>query len=202
MKSVIVKDVNLDLAKEKAIEELRVSENYVKFEVINEKKSLFKSEVEVEASVNIDLNVFIKEYLEDIYSNIGLKVEVNISEDKGIKVNVNSDDNALLIGRDGKNLKAMQTIVNSLVYNFTKERTTVVIDSNNYKEKRIKQLEILATKTAKDVSRTKLPVKLHAMNSFERRIVHAKLTDWDNIITESEGSEPNRYLVIKPNLKK
>ena len=63
------------------------------------------------------------------------------------------------------------------------------------------QLEILATKVAKEVAKTKTEVKLDPMNSYERRIIHTKLSDWRDVYTESVGEEPNRYLVIKPRKK-
>jgi len=84
---------------------------------------------------------------------------------------------------------------------YEEEFYVVLIDVGGYKEQRRKQLEILATKTAMDVVKTKIATKLGRMNAYERRIIHTKLSDWRDVITESEGEEPNRYVVIKPSKK-
>jgi len=62
-------------------------------------------------------------------------------------------------------------------------------------------LEILATKTAKEVARTRVSVSLNKMNAYERRVIHTKLADWRDVTTESEGEEPNRFVVIRPKAK-
>ena len=74
----------------------------------------------------------------------------------------------------------------------------VLLDVENYRQKRQKSLEFLAKKTAKEVSRTKVEAHLENMNAYERRIIHNILTDFKGVKTESEGVEPNRHIVIKP----
>jgi spoIIIJ-associated protein len=81
---------------------------------------------------------------------------------------------------------------------FMDEHFMVLVDVGGYKSQRKKQLEIIATKTAKEVARTKVPARLVKMNAYERRVVHTKLADWRDVQTESEGEEPNRYVVIRP----
>ena len=73
-----------------------------------------------------------------------------------------------------------------------------IIDVSDYKRKRVIRLEKLAKYTAKDVAKSKMPVNLEPMNSYERRIIHNALNNSKDVITESEGEEPNRYVVIKP----
>ena len=73
-----------------------------------------------------------------------------------------------------------------------------IIDINSYKEKREKQLEQLAKRVAREVANTKIEVKMDSMNSYERRIIHNVLTNNKRVYTESEGEEPNRYVVVKP----
>ena len=72
------------------------------------------------------------------------------------------------------------------------------LDVNEYKEKREKSLERLAKRIAREVKTTKVEAKLDSMNSYERRIIHNALTNYKGIYTESEGEEPNRYVVVKP----
>ena len=72
------------------------------------------------------------------------------------------------------------------------------LDVNEYKEKREKSLERLAKRIAREVRTTKVEAKLDSMNSYERRIIHNTLTNYKGVYTESEGEEPNRYVVVKP----
>ena len=74
----------------------------------------------------------------------------------------------------------------------------VGLDIGGYRANRKRQLEVLATKTAKEVARTKIEVKLKPMNAYERKIIHEKLADWRDVYTESEGEGADRALVIKP----
>jgi spoIIIJ-associated protein len=73
-----------------------------------------------------------------------------------------------------------------------------LLDVGGYKENRKRQLEILATKTAKDVARSRVEAKLRPMNAYERRIIHTKLAEWRDVSTISEGEGQDRHLVIKP----
>ena len=72
------------------------------------------------------------------------------------------------------------------------------MDVENYKDKQIMHLERLAKNIAREVRNTKQPVTMENMNSYERRIVHNVLTNFKGVITESEGEEPNRHVVVKP----
>ena len=109
-----------------------------------------------------------------------------------------SDNDALLIGKNGKNLKALSTIVSGYLNTELGKNYKFMIDVNEYKEKREKTLERLAKNIAKEVAQTKIEAKLDSMNSYERRIIHNILTNNKKVYTESEGEEPNRYVVIKP----
>ncbi|MCI8568073.1 MAG: hypothetical protein HFG48_01995, partial [Bacilli bacterium] len=73
-----------------------------------------------------------------------------------------------------------------------------IIDVSEYKEKQQKNIERIAKQIAREVAKTKIPAKLDPMNSYERRLVHTVLADNKRVYTESEGSTPNRYVIIKP----
>ena len=92
----------------------------------------------------------------------------------------------------------MTTIVNGYLNTELGRTYKFIIDVNEYKEKREKSLEGLAKRVAREVAATKIEVKLDSMNSYERRIIHNILTNNKKVYTESEGEEPNRYVVIKP----
>ena len=108
-----------------------------------------------------------------------------------------SDNNPILIGKDGKNLSSIQTIIRQVVNNQTKQNIKINVDASNYKERKIKNLEREIKKIARDVLTSKVDVKLDPMNSYERRIIHSLISEYENLETISEGAEPNRYVVIK-----
>ena len=77
-----------------------------------------------------------------------------------------------------------------------KEHLSIIIDVGNYKEKRVKSIEILAKRLAREAHKTKTEVTMDSMNSYERRIVHNAVNEISGVVTKSEGEEPNRYIVI------
>jgi len=128
-------------------------------------------------------------------------IEAKKVDQRQILFTIEANENPILIGKNGKTLEAIQTLLKNYINLYEEEFYVVLIDVGGYKEQRRKQLEILATKTAMDVVKTKIATKLGRMNAYERRIIHTKLSDWRDVITESEGEEPNRYVVIKPSKK-
>ena len=98
-------------------------------------------------------------------------------------------------------IEALQILLRNLISTYTKDHVITSLDIGGYRSNRARQLEILATKTAKEVVKTKVAVKLQPMNSYERRIIHEKLSDWRDVYTESEGEGENRAIVIKPKTK-
>jgi len=160
-----------------------------------------ENEVRVEALVDINLALEGKKYLESILNNMGIphQLEVrSLNNETEIYYHIHSQENSLLIGSKGKTLEALQVLVKNLLQNYTRENILVNVDCGDYKSHRKYQLEVLATKTAKEVARTKVEVKLNPMTSYERRIIHAKLAEWNDVYTESEGEGLERAIVIKP----
>jgi len=185
-----------------AADEMKISQEFVSLKVVEEKRSILglnKSYV-VEAVVNFDpVNDSIR-FLQKILADMEIEalIEARQEEDHNITFRVNAEENPILIGRNGKTLDAIQTLLKNYINLYTDEHYVVLVDIGGYKEQRRKQLEILATKTAKEVAKTHVPVCLNKMNAYERRIIHTKLADWRDVTTESEGEEPNRYVVIRP----
>jgi spoIIIJ-associated protein len=189
-------------AQQIATEQLRLQLNKIKLTVVREKKGLFSGGTALyEAIADVNLALEGKAYLENILDAMGLdhKMELRTADNgKEIYFSVQSSQNALLIGREGRTLLALQYLLRNYLSNFVQTSIRVSLDIANYHENHKKQLEILATKTAKEVVQTKIPVKLDPMNAFDRRIIHTKLSEWRDVITESEGEGENRALVIKP----
>lgn len=160
---------------------------------------LFKSKtIEVTAISYNELLDEIKSYLKELIENMGLEIqfESSIREDT-FEVTLYSNNNSILIGKNGQNLKAFETIVRAKINGDWGVNPKIVLDVENYKEKKIQNLERLAIRVAKEVRATKVDVALDNMNSFERRVIHNKLTNFKGVSTISEGEEPNRHVVIK-----
>lgn len=198
MKKYIYEGKTIEEAKEKALNELKVNEEDLIITVIEEKNSLLKKVAKIEVTTINDVLNYVKEIISDILKlmNIDTKFEIRRRE-KTISIKLFSDNNAILIGKNGRTIGALQTIVRQIISNEINEKLSIVLDVENYKEKRVKNIEYLAKKTAKEVAKTKVEAKMDSMNSYERRIVHSILADDKYVYTESIGEEPNRCVVIK-----
>ena len=195
-KEIEIKAKTLEEAQEEAVKQLHISSDKIFINVLGE----LPDGLNCKAEVDINLTLEGKKYLEGILKSLGIGYQIearSVKNEEEIDYIIDSYENSLLIGVKGKTLDALQTLVRNLMSSYTKEHVIVSLDIGGYRANRAHQLEILATKTAKDVIRTKMPVKLQPMNSFERRIIHEKLSDWRDVYTESEGEGEDRAIVIK-----
>lgn len=168
--------------------------------VLEEKKGIFGLGAYIKAEVTLNLDPIEegKKYLLQLLNDLNLTGTVAIESSKqSVTFNVNSDNNGIIIGREGKTLHSIQVLTSQVVNQYTNKHLKVLVDIGSYKENRDKKLEIFAKKTAKEVMHSKIDAKLDPMNAYDRRIVHHILSDWKNIQTVSNGVEPNRYLTIK-----
>ena len=189
---------NKEEAINKALNDLNTTRVNLLIQSIEEIKGIVKKKVTIKVLKFDEVVKFIKDTLYDIakYIGIDINLEVRKREDQ-ITIKMFSDNNNILIGKGGRTLMALQTYIKQLLYNTTQEKISFVLDVENYKEKRIKGIEYLAKKIAKEVANTKVDVTLDSMNSYERRIVHEALSKDRYVYTESIGEEPNRCVVIK-----
>ena len=166
---------------------------------ISSKKSLFSKKVEIEVIEKREVIQFIKEYIQNTLKQMGFNAQIEIFNKEDVPTyRIYSDNDALLIGKNGKNLKALQHIVQQAIKKEINNNFKFVLDISNYQEKKEKHLVYLAKNIAREVASTKVEVKLDSMNSYERRIIHNALTNNKKVYTESIGEEPNRCVVIKP----
>ena len=128
--------------------------------------------------------------------NIDSNLEVRRREN-GLSITIFSDNNAILIGKNGKNVAALQLLIRQMVNSRLSTPLSVIIDVGNYKEKRIKNIEMLAKRLAREAYKTQTEIAMDSMNSYERRIVHEVLAKDRYVYTESIGEEPERKVVIK-----
>lgn len=199
MKLEVFEGKTIEEAKEKALETLNVTEKDIFSKEEEVKGKLFKATTYKFYAIKIkDIAEFLKNKLSELINNMGLEAqfETNV-RDEQINIKMYSDKNNILIGKNGQTLIAIQTILRQMVHNEIGMYPYILLDVENYKEKKISNLERNAKKIAKEVLRTKIDVSLDNMNSYERRIVHNALTKFKNISTTSEGEEPNRHIVIK-----
>ncbi len=184
-----------------ALKELNASTNEVYYSVKEEVSGgLFKSKkYQLTISLKDEVAEYVKLYLKEITNLMGLNVEFEIQKRENyIKVNMISDNNSILIGKNGRTMSSLQTLLRNSLQNKLGTKINVILDANEYKEKQQKNIERLAVKLAKEVRKTKVEVKMDSMNSYERRLVHNALTNFKGVTTISEGEEPNRYVIIKP----
>lgn len=189
---------------ELVLEEILTENNLTKDEIVytshDKKGKLFQGTLkEVTVYKKTDINDAIKEFLKEIIENMGLEVSFETTtKDERTTIKMYSNNNPIIIGKNGHTLKALENLVKQKIQNDTGIFYKINLDVSNYKEKIQKSIERLAKNTAREVAKTKIPVALDNMTSYERRIVHNVLTDFKGVKTESEGEEPNRHVVIKP----
>jgi spoIIIJ-associated protein len=186
---------------QQAVENLQeLEENLIILDGEEQKGGLFKSKkVEIIAIEKREVTKYIKEFLIELLKKLGFKANVEVKTKEGTpNYTIYSDNDSLLIGKNGKNLNALSLIVKENLQKEIKENYRFIIDVSDYKEKNDQRLVRLAKKIAREVKFSKIAAKLDPMNSYERRIIHNTLTNNKYVITESEGEEPNRAVVIKP----
>jgi spoIIIJ-associated protein len=131
---------------------------------------------------------------------VGVQGRADVHEDDdAITVTFSGDDVALLIGRHGQMIDAVQYLLNAISHRtYGAERKEVIVDAAGYRERRRATLESLALRTAREVVDTGRRVELDPMTAVERKVVHLRLKDFEGVATASEGTEPNRYVVVLP----
>ncbi len=143
---------------------------------------------------------FIEEYIKEILKNMGynsINIEVT-NKDTTPTFTIYSENDALLIGKNGKNLNALQTIIKETLKKELDDYIKFIVTISDYNEKREKSLIKLANNIAEEVRASQIEANLDSMNSYERRIIHNSLLNNKYVYTESAGEEPNRYIIIKP----
>lgn len=129
---------------------------------------------------------------------MNIEMNTKIYEEENIfLVRIHSNNNSILIGKDGKTLNSIQYLIRKTISNLTDFNINVNIDISNYKKKIENKFEQEIKKIINDVMQSKMETKLDPMNSYKRRIVHSIASNYYNVETVSVGEEPNRYTIIK-----
>ncbi|EHL15568.1 hypothetical protein HMPREF9629_01814 [Peptoanaerobacter stomatis] len=139
----------------------------------------------------------IREFLEKIFKSMDTVCDINIVQtEENTRVEIKGEDAAIFIGKRGESLDSLQMLTNIVVSKALDSHEKIILDIENYREKREKSLIAYAKKMAKKVIFQRRNIKLEPMNPYERRVIHYALQDDGRINTFSEGEEPNRRIVL------
>ncbi|MCK5093490.1 MAG: KH domain-containing protein [Spirochaetes bacterium] len=181
-------------AVKRAVEDLGVNGEKLKIEVITEKSKFFSFGSTVKIRVYLDdiedtVSNKVGKFLQGMFQKIGVDISVQTIEETGkLYVEIISDSAGIIIGKRGKTLEALQLITNIIVNKDKEKWIKVILDIENYRDKRENTLTDLAVKVAGKVKKTGKFQILEPMNPFERRIIHMALQNDPRIITKSEGA--------------
>jgi len=186
-----------------ALEELDVTEDQVEIEVLEEgSKSLLGLRKAKEAKVRVTLfdyaTEIARDFLEELFDKMGFEATIDIVEDEEItRVNIESSNSGVIIGRRGETLDALQFLTSLVVNRNNTTYKKIILDTEDYRKKREITLENLADRLAFKVEKTGRSMSLEPMNPYERRIIHSSLQKNNKVETYSVGEDPNRKVVIK-----
>ena len=129
-----------------------------------------------------------------------MSAHVELDEDEEtITLSCTGPDLGMLIGRHGQTIDAIQYLANAAMYRgHADDRKEVVVDAAGYRARRRTSLEALAVRSAERCVSQGDAVELEPMTAVERKVVHLRLKEFDGVETTSEGTEPNRFVVIRP----
>lgn len=180
-------------------QERSVSRDDLSYFILEEKPGFlgFGASVTAEVYAIHDVSVYAQSYIETFLKGFEIEATVSVEQNNNnLRIAIDADNNAILIGRGGKSLDGLGQLVRSAVNAKFKRRFYVNLDINNYKSDRYQKLKAMAHRIAKQVQRSRVNASLDPMPNDERRIIHKELTNFPNIRTESDGSGRNRHLVI------
>ncbi len=204
-KSILNEIFNEEIETEKSQEvvhddvELEIENNEVSTEEVEDVIEVEEGTKSIEEE-NQEILDAAREFISKILDTFELDNSVEMElKDNVLTINVNGDENRLgiLIGKRGVTLDSIQYILNLIVNKKSSRYIRVNLDSSGYREKRKETLINLAKKMANKVTKTGRSVKLEPMNSYERKIIHTALQDFEGVLTHSEGKDPFRKVVIQ-----
>jgi len=154
-------------------------------------------EAKVKITVKENAHLLAKEFLEGLLEKMGMEATVEAGIDDGVlNMDVAGENMAILIGKRGQTLDSLQYLVSIVVNRGREDYLRVVLDTEDYRNKRIKTLERLAQRMAEKAKRLRKDIILEPMNPYERRIIHSTLQGNPHVATKSDGADPNRRVII------
>lgn len=204
MREITASGQTVEEAVQSALEQLNTTKDQVEIDIIDEgKKGLLGLFGSKRAFVKVTLAKNKVEetqvYLSQVIANMNVEAEIKMDVvGNHVNFELSGDNIAVLIGKRGQTLNAMQYLLHLAINKDGKQFYTVSLDAEGYRQRRKDTLESLAGKMADKAVRLNKKVALEPMPSFERKIIHSALQSNKNINTYSDGVEPHRHIVIKP----
>lgn len=204
MREVTASGQTVAEAVQSALQQLNIEENQAEIEVIDEGKKgflgIFGSALAVVKVKEKQNNVENTElFLMEVAKNMGLDVTIETKmEDNHVTFQMTGEKIAILIGKRGKTLNALQYLTQLVLNKNNNTYYTVTVDAEGYRDRRKETLMELAFKMKDKAIKIKGKVALEPMPAFERKIIHSALQEVEGVTTYSDGREPHRYIVIQP----
>ena len=196
MKKFIAKNIDAALNEISKNEDVSIDE--IEFNVVEQSGFSIFSKVEIDYYTEKDIENSIIDYISNVLIAMGFNVEeIVVTKDEGdYLVKIITDNNALIIGVNGKNLYSLETLLKQVMSNIYHRRFYITLDVNNYFKEKEEKLKRFAYKIAAEVGKTKIDAKLDPMPNYDRKVIHKVLKEVHYVETKSYGEGKNRYLIV------
>lgn len=206
MRSVTVTGKTIEEAMKDALNQIGTVQENVDIEVLDEPKKGFLGfggkPARIKVTKKLDIMEQTSTFLQEVISNMGVEAEIEgRREDRDLYFTLSGEKIAILIGKRGQTLNSLQYLTNLAANRFSDRFVRVVLDAENYRERREETLKKLADRLADKAMVTKRDIQLEPMPSLERKVIHLYLKDKKGISTHSDGNDPHRRVVIVPRNK-
>jgi spoIIIJ-associated protein len=204
MKTIVVTGKTIEEAVKSGLAQWNVPEERVKIQVLEHpSKGLFgligSREAKVELKLIPDALEEAVAFLQDVFRTMDLQVRIDRQQtDDGVQFNLSGNELGILIGRRGQTLDSLQYLVNIVANRYSDAHVRIVLDAENFRERRRQTLVELSERLARRVAKTRKEVVLEPMSPQERKVIHSQLQNHPEVKTFSKGEEPNRRVVIAP----
>ncbi|WP_153126898.1 RNA-binding cell elongation regulator Jag/EloR [Peribacillus tepidiphilus] len=202
MKQVTATGQTVEEAVESALAQLNTTKDKVEIDIIDEGKKGFlgifgSREAIVKVTLQPDPIEEATNFLKNVSEKMGVNADIKIVRDgKLVTFHLSGEKIALLIGKRGQTLNSLQYLTQLVANRYSKQYLTIMLDAEDYRQRRNETLVQLADRMAQKVLKTKKEVALEPMPSYERKVIHTALMKYDNLKTYSSGTEPYRHIVI------
>jgi len=204
VKQITASGKTVDEAIQTALDQLQTTKDRADITIIDEgKKGIFgvfgSKPAVVKVSIAKDPVEETAKFIKQVSRHMNIEIDVSVKKDKKqVTYDLYGENIALLIGKRGKTLNALQLLAQTVINKDSEVYYTVTLDADGYRQRRRETLTSLAKRKAALAKQGNKPVKCDPMPAFERKIIHHALQNDAAISTTSEGREPNRCIVIKP----
>ncbi|MDX8363543.1 RNA-binding cell elongation regulator Jag/EloR [Cytobacillus sp. IB215665] len=204
MKQITATGQSVDEAVQSALEQLKTTKDRTEINIIDEgKKGLFGIFGTKPAVVKVtklhDPVEEAQQFLQQVTENMGVRVKIEVKQEgKYVNFQLSGEKIAILIGKRGQTLNSLQYLTQLVANRYADHYLNIVVDAENYRERRKETLYQLAQRLAEKSLRTGKDISLESMPSYERKVIHTALATNDKVKTYSSGSDPHRHIVISP----